>query len=223
MRKKILSINHSTDKNPIPTIGPFNLLSLLLLFSLSLSPICLMAQSPIDYIQTDSLPVKKIKKKKQRKSLKQFLKEDYPSPKKAVLLAIVPGMGQIYNKKFWKLPLVYGALGGVIYAIDYNTRNYKLALKSIEAKNNHIPMEQDPYPTTPISAVEARRNSLDKNRQLSWIGLVGFYLISAGDAFVDAHLKGFNVNDDLSFRPTINSDFNKQPILGFGVNINISK
>ena len=159
---------------------------------------------------------------KKKKSLKNYFKKDYPSPKKAVLLAIIPGMGQIYTKKYWKLPLVYGALGGVIYSIGFNTRNYNRTLQSLEAKANNTP-ELDPFPNTPENAVRSRRNSFDKNRQLSWIGLFGFYLISAGDAFVDAHLKTFNVDDDISFRPVLQTDFNNQPILGLGLTIIISK
>ena len=48
-----------------------------------------------------------------------------PDPKKAVLLALVPGLGQIYNQKYWKLPIVYGGLMGCMYAVTWNNRNYK--------------------------------------------------------------------------------------------------
>ena len=76
------------------------------------------------YNKIDSLPKIALDstKTKRKGGLNSFFKKDYPSPKKAVLLAIVPGMGQIYNKKFWKLPLVYGALGGVIYSIPITIR-----------------------------------------------------------------------------------------------------
>ncbi|MEM6318973.1 MAG: DUF5683 domain-containing protein [Bacteroidota bacterium] len=197
----------------IPTIFFFLLLPITLL-SQEVSPIS------IDSLVNDTLvPVKKTKRKV---SLKQFFKKDYPSPKKAVLLAIAPGMGQIYNKKYWKLPLVYGALGGVIYAIDFNSKNYNRTLLSLEVKSG-TSSEMDPFPNTPRSAVESARNSFDKNRQLSWIGLIGFYLISAGDAFVDAHLKDFSVDDNISFRPILETDFNNQPFLGVGIQIPLSK
>ena len=160
---------------------------------------------------------------KKRGFLNNYFKEDYPSPKKAIILAIVPGMGQIYNKKYWKLPLVYGALGGVIYAINYNTRNYKRLRETYEAKTIPGSHAIDYFPSIPESAIKARRNSFDKNRQLSWIGLFGFYLISAGDAFVDAHLKTFDIDDDISVRPVIHSTANGPPTLGLGLTIKLSQ
>jgi len=160
---------------------------------------------------------------KQKSRLKGFLKKDYPSPKKAVLLAIVPGMGQIYNKKYWKLPLVYGALGGIIYSINFNSNQYNSMVLSLAIRNGEI-IGDDPLPSNiPDNAIEAQRNSFDKNRQLSWIGLIGFYLISAGDAFVDAHLKDFNVNDDISFQPIFETGLNNQPIIGLGVRVSLGK
>lgn len=62
----------------------------------------------------DSLPQPKVK-----------LKEFKPDPNKALLYALVPGLGQIYNRKYWKLPLVYGAFMGCMYAITWNNKNYK--------------------------------------------------------------------------------------------------
>ena len=99
------------------------------------------------YTKIDSLPkvtADSVKIKKKR-SLSNFLKKDYPSPKKAVLLAIVPGMGQIYNKKYWKLPLVYGALGGVIYAIRFNTNEYNKLVLSLAVRNGTVTDMADPF------------------------------------------------------------------------------
>jgi len=183
----------------------------------------------------DSLPniILPTKKKKEKKSLKKFFKEDYPSPKKAVLLGIIPGMGQIYNKKYWKLPLVYGALGGVIYSISYNTINYKRSQNSLDVRNNpncqsvtasYLLAEcKDQLFDIPLNSITAKRNSLDKSRQQSWIGVIAFYLISAGDAFVDAHLKNFSVDDDISFQPILETSFNNQPVMGIGLTIAIGQ
>ncbi len=132
-------------------------------------------------------------------------------------------MGQVYNKKYWKLPLVYGALGGVIYAIDYNTRNYNRYRETYEAKTIPGSHAIDYFPSIPDSAIKAKRDNFDKNRQLSWIGLFGFYLISAGDAFVDAHLKTFDVDDNISFKPLLHSGFNNPPTIGLGLAIKLSK
>ena len=164
-------------------------------------------------ISSDSIKIKK------KRSLANFLKKDYPSPKKAVLLAIVPGMGQIYNKKYWKLPLVYGALGGVIYAIRFNTDGYNTRVRSLAIRSGELEGTDPINSNVPDNAIEAQRNIFDKNRQLSWIGLIGFYLISAGDAFVDAHLKDFNVDDDISFQPIFETSYTNQPVIGLGVRI----
>jgi len=176
----------------------------------------------IDSFPKVTLDTTKTKVKKKRR-LKNFLQKDYPSPKKAILLAIVPGMGQIYNKKYWKLPLVYSALGGVIASIKFNTNTYNTAIESLAIRNGEMSGD-DPIPADfPDNAIVAQRNVADKNRQLSWIGLVGFYLISAGDAFVDAHLKDFNVDDDISFQPVFETGWNNQPVIGLGVRIPLGK
>ncbi len=204
-----------------------------LLFCLFFHCTWLIAQDTL-VNKIDSLPntLIPVKQKKENKSIKQFFKEGYPSPKKAVLLGIIPGMGQIYNKKYWKLPLVYGALGGVIYSIKFNTAEFNKLQNSLDVRNNaacqnltsDIPTECiDIYAEIPINAVTAQRNKFDKNKQLSWIGVIGFYLISAGDAFVDAHLKDFSVDDDISFQPILESSFNNQPVMGIGLTISIGQ
>lgn len=197
----------------------------------------LQAQDPIYNSPVDSIPASKIKvdTSQSPKAKKSFFKDGYPSPKKAALIAVLPGMGQIYNKKYWKLPIVYGALGGVIYAIDLNTKNYNKAVKSLEVKTEiarlnsmgeEVSLEltqSDPFPNTPETAVTAGRNSADKNRQLSWIGVIAFYLMSAGDAFVDAHLKDFSVDDDISFRPMFETNYVNQATIGVSIRIPLSK
>lgn len=185
--------------------------------------------SKIDSLPSTLIPVKQ---KKEKKSIKQFFKEGYPSPKKAVLLGILPGMGQIYNKKYWKLPLVYGALGGVIYSIKFNTDEFNLLQNSLDVRSNpacqnltsDVPVECfDRFASIPINAVTSQRNAFDKRKQLSWIGVIAFYLISAGDAFVDAHLKDFSVDDDISFQPILETGFNNQPVMGIGITIPIGQ
>lgn len=125
-------------------------------------------------------------------------KENYPDPKRAATLSLVlPGAGQLYNKRWWKVPLVYGAMGGMVYSIDYNTRNYRsfrdayiLALQGKPHEFSQFNLETD--------ALRRYRDQFDKRRQLSWIGLVAIHLLQAAEAFVDAHLMQFDVSDDLS-------------------------
>ncbi len=127
-------------------------------------------------------------------------RENWPDPKKAATLSLVlPGAGQLYNKRWWKVPLVYGAIGAMVYSIDYNTRNYRsfrdayiLALQGKPHEFSAFNLETD--------AIRRYRDQYDKRRQLSWIGLVAVHLLQAAEAFVDANLMQFDVSDDLSIQ-----------------------
>lgn len=158
----------------------------------------------------------------------KFLKSDYPNPKKAALLSIIPGGGQIYNKKWWKLPLVYGAYGGMTYLLIYNKSRKKsydaayatrLELKDLPAcdalcltlVNSSLSVE----------SIKARRTSQNKNLQLSYIGIVATVILAAADSFVDAHLKNFDVSEDLTiqFKPTFSGDQIVGTSFGVGVSL----
>lgn len=202
-------------------IQPCGIKYLCLLFGIVLS-LNLSAQDSLStatIIATDTLLAKKAKKF----SVKNYFKNDYPSPKKAVTLAIIPGMGQIYNKRYWKAPIAWGLLGGVVYFIDVNTKKYNDFRKAYDAKTNPDSMYENPYPNIPTAALKSARDGYDKNRQLSWVGLVGFYLISAGEAFADAHLKDFNVDDDISFQPILQTVPDQPAAIGLSIKIKLSK
>ncbi len=168
----------------------------------------------------DTLPTKTVKKKF---NLKNYLQKGYPSPKKAVTLAVIPGMGQIYNKDYWKLPIVYLSLAGVIYSIDYHSTGYEGYRRIYDARINPESIYEDGLLSLPDAAVKNARDTFDKRRQLSWLGLFGFYLISAGEAFVDAHLKDFNVNDDISFQPSLQTSPIATTTIGVSVKIKLYK
>jgi len=106
------------------------------------------------------------------------------SPMKATLYALVlPGMGQAYNKKYYKIPIVWAALGGVGYAISFNTQKYR------EARDEFV---VDP------SQDERALKYWRRNLELSYIGLVVVYALQTLDAYVDAQLYNWNVNENLS-------------------------
>lgn len=169
---------------------------------------------------SDTLPTKTIKKKF---NLKKYFQNGYPSPKKAVTLAVIPGLGQIYNKDYWKLPIVYLSLAGVIYSIDYHSSRYEIFRRISDARNNPESIYENDLLSIPDAAITNARNTLDKRRQLSWLGLFGFYVISAGEAFVDAHLKDFNVNDDISFHPSLQTSAIATTTIGVSVKIKLYK
>ena len=161
-----------------------------------------------------------------KKGLFAFFSKDYPNPKKAAYLSLAfPGGGQIYNKRWWKLPLVYGALGGVVYAIDYNQDYYRLFKNAYQQKVNDQPITDPKALALGLDRLDPRslrlfRDRYDKNTQLSYIGLVFVYALQSVEAFVDAHLKTFDVNEDLSLqlKPSFQQDvLAGQPALGIGV------
>ena len=157
----------------------------------------------------------------------QIKMEFKPDPKKAVLMALVPGLGQIYNRKFWKLPIVYGGLMGCMYAVTWNNRNYQdysTAYKDImmDAEEPNRPVEEfhtswqdflgvgyDPKEwvsnTNFQTQLKNRKDYYRRYRDLSIIITVGVYALSIIDAYVDAQLFDFDISPDLSmhWEPTV--------------------
>lgn len=121
--------------------------------------------------------------------------------KVAFYSAILPGLGQAYNKKYWKIPLVYGAIGTSLYFyIDNNKKyhDYRDAYKRrLEGYND------DKYQFLDDDRLIAGQKFYQRNRDLSALFVVAFYALNIIDANVDAHLIQFNVNERLSFRPEI--------------------
>lgn len=125
------------------------------------------------------------------------------NPRKATIRsAILPGWGQVYNKKYWKLPLVYGALGTTAGIFAYNVKNYK-RLKSAyinktdgnDANNGEIYKN---FQNLSAESIRSYRNEFRQNVDYSVLFFVIFWGLNVADATVDAHLKSFDVNDDLS-------------------------
>ncbi|WP_281297154.1 DUF5683 domain-containing protein [Flavobacterium limnophilum] len=122
--------------------------------------------------------------------------------KAAFYSAILPGLGQAYNKKYWKIPIVYGAIGtSLYYYIDSNKSynqyrdEYKRRLEGF-GRGEELARYDD---ATLISA----QKFYQRNRDLSALFVVGFYVLNIIDANVDAALIQFNVNENLSLKPNI--------------------
>jgi len=156
------------------------------------------------------------------KSMKPVKMDFKPDPNKAIILALIPGMGQIYNRKYWKLPLVYGGFMGCTYAISWNNRNYQdywkgyQAFVKDEAEKDNPGKTWDPAWTDLLQAgrnpdevindtnfrdqLKRKKDYFRRYRDLSIIIMGGVYLLSIVDAYVDAHLFDFDVSPDLSMR-----------------------
>jgi len=124
-------------------------------------------------------------------------------PKKAgYLSAAFPGLGQIYNKRYWKLPIIYGAFGTVGYFIGWNNNKYQQYRNAYLLKKS-FPIDELDDPLAIEISEDNLKRGLDyyrRNRDLLMIVLVGVYLIQVLDAHIDAHLMEFDVSEDLSFR-----------------------
>lgn len=143
-----------------------------------------------------------------------------PDPTRAVIYsAIFPGLGQIYNRKYWKLPIIYGGFIGLSYGISWNGRyynDYSDAYKAIAGDDPLSPHNYDIwgkfYPNrNPESlsdgqiqnlqnAFRRKKNFYRRNRDLCIIAAVGVYLVCMVDAYVDAQLFDFDISPDLSLR-----------------------
>jgi len=127
----------------------------------------------------------------------------YQNPQKAaVMSAIIPGLGQIYNKKYWKVPIVYVGFGTFAYFIRFNQQGYnkwKLAYIDIE-EDGVLDMDLGyNFPLT-IEQIDRKKNDYKRYRDMSIIGTAGFYILQIIDATVDAYLFDWDVNEDISLR-----------------------
>lgn len=136
-----------------------------------------------------------------------------PNPVKATWLALVfPGGGQIYNRKYWKLPIFYGGFAGCAYALTWNNKMYKDymdAYKDAAKGNWESTSITDLLPPGYLNRVSKsqltetlrkRKDSYRRYRDLSIFAFVGVYLLSVVDAYVDAELSNFDITPDLSMR-----------------------
>ena len=121
--------------------------------------------------------------------------------KAAFYSAIVPGLGQAYNKKYWKIPLVYGALGTTIYFFITNSKKYNTFRDVYKRRLEGF--TDDDYRYLDDNRLIQAQKFYQNNRDLSALLTTLFYVLNIVDANVDAHLMQFNVNDKLSFKPNL--------------------
>jgi hypothetical protein len=126
--------------------------------------------------------------------------------KAAFYSALLPGLGQAYNKKYWKIPVVYAALGTGMYFVVSNNNlyqefrgEYRERLLGVEDTNPQTNELAKLSEDTVIRGIQLYK----RNRDLAIVITAGLYILNIIDANVDAHLLQFNVNDDLSFKPMI--------------------
>lgn len=142
------------------------------------------------------------------------------APSKAAFYsAIFPGMGQIYNKKYWKAPLVWGAMGTSIYYYSWNKNkydSYRTEYKKRLANDINLNPKYDRLSNNQL--IQAQKFH-QRNKDLSLLITVAFYALNIIDANVDSHLKQFNVNSKLTVAPEIQQDeINYKQNVGLSLN-----
>ena len=162
----------------------------------------LLCSAGISFSQEDSLIIKtetkKVLKPKKIKVVPEY--EPLAPARAAFYSAVLPGLGQAYNKQYWKIPIAYGGFATTIYFYVQNDREYDRFRDAF--KRRLAGFEDDEFfgVVTDNGLIEAQR-FYQKNKEISLLVTVGVYILNIVDANVTAHLRQFNVNEDLSFEP----------------------
>lgn len=151
------------------------------------------------------------------------------------LSVICPGAGQIYNKSYWRVPIVLGGFATTIYCVDWNNRGFQRFKKAYRLKADY---DKNPsnYPSGSTDEFRGRysatflknlRDSYRRNRDLCIILTAGMYILQIIDAHVDAHLRDYDISDDLSMNVVPVIDYTYSPSLGdsrpmFGMNMSFN-
>lgn len=143
------------------------------------------------------------------------------SPSRAAFYsAVLPGLGQAYNKKYWKIPIVYAALGTGIYFYTKNNKDYNRVRDAYKRRLAGFQDDEFQGRLTDDGLRNAQK-TLRRNKELSLLITVGLYALNIIDANVDAHLLQYNIDDNLTLKPhyIINEQDNKGRVgltLNFG-------
>ncbi len=167
-------------------------------------------------VVTEEVAVKK-KKKKNNQKLRPY--EPLAPARAAFYSAILPGLGQAYTGKYWKIPIVYGAIGAGVYFYLENNSTYNDLRDVYKARLSGInPDDLEFADFTDDQLIDLQRR-FRKDQELSLLITVGLYVLNIIDANVTAHLQQFNVSKDLSFKPKINfNEFGTKPSYGMSLN-----
>lgn len=167
--------------------------------------------------QTSTPPIQSDSTQKDAKVIKNT------SARKASLYsAILPGLGQGYNKKYWKIPVIYAGLGGFAYLFYTNQQEYTYYRKNLLAETDTDPNTSNEIVGYDISGLQAEKLRYKKLRDFGIIGCSLVYVFNIIDANVDAHLKTFDVSDNLSmeFKPKLILTAFNEPAVGLGIKLN---
>ena len=179
-----------------------------------LAPLDSMAIADSKALEGDSVSIIDIQKKEKPVKVKRDWDTWAPNPQRALWLALViPGAGQIYNRKYWKLPIIYGGFLGCIYALTWNNGMYKdYSQAFLDISDNdpgtqsynrflHLGKTITPDNEEQYKKIfQSRKDKYRRWRDMSFFVLLGVYVVSVIDAYVDAELSVFDISKDLSLK-----------------------
>jgi len=141
------------------------------------------------------------------------------SPSKAAFYsAVLPGLGQAYNKKYWKIPIIYAALGTGIYFYIDNNKDYHRYRDAYKRRLAGF-KDDEFYGVVTDDGLRNAQKQLNRNREISILAIIGVYALNIIDANVDAHLLQYNVDDNLSFEPYFKiEEYNAKSNMGLTLN-----
>ena len=129
-------------------------------------------------------------------------------PKQALLLSTaVPGLGQFYNQKYWKIPIIYASIGSCVYLYRRQNEKYKQYKHAYIQRNDNDNNTVDNFPQYSSSNLITLQDYYQNNRDLFGLLCIVSYVLNILDAHIDAHLLNYNINDNLTMniKPQINS------------------
>ena len=148
---------------------------------------------------------------------------DHSAKKASIYSAIIPGYGQYYNKKYWKIPIIYTSIGTAFYIAKWNQNKYLIYKEAFQYRTDQDETTIDEFESIYSEAnLITIKNYHRKNRDLAYIISAGFYLLNIIDASVDAHLFNFTINEDVTLNITpsmVHSSINFQPALSLTLNL----
>jgi len=162
--------------------------------------------------QKDTISTKNKKsdlKIKGKLKIQQGIYDPLAPSKAAFYSAIFPGMGQAYNKKYWKVPIVWGALAIPAYYYQINNSDYKRYRTAYRLRKAGLQDEftlDDGTEVISLTTLETAQETLQENRDFSLLSGIIVYVLQILEASVNAHLLQFNTDDNLSLRPTFMAD-----------------
>jgi len=152
-------------------------------------------------LKRDSIKSKPFKPKVTKE--KTYHPDSLHDPHKAVMHSLmIPGWGQLYNHRWWKVPLVYTGLGLLADVVIFNQHYYKLFLKEDILRNHGITTGRNPdFVNIGDADIDAATNSYRRDRDLGYLGFFGFWGVQMVDAYIDAKfIRSYTMDNDLSFK-----------------------